>query len=35
MSALGQKTTLAEDVVIPRHDISRLFSYRSKYSNIW
>jgi len=30
VSALGQKTTLAEHVFIPRHDVSKCFSYSSK-----
>jgi len=30
VSALDQKTTLVEYVFIPRHDISKWFSYTSK-----
>jgi len=29
-SVLGQKTTSAEYVFIPRHDVSKWFSYTSK-----
>jgi len=35
VSALGQNTTLAEYVFIPRHDIFMWFSYTSKYINVW
>jgi len=30
VSALGQKTTLVENVFITRHDISKWFSYTGK-----